>query len=387
MNTTELYLYLTACAVNGIAAQANEADFDALWQMTLGHNMTALAAKALTGTKAFKSADAAEKHRWTNALNNSVKKTMLFDAERRLIIDFLEKNGIWYMPLKGAVLNAYYPSYGTREFADNDILIDPSYMKTVRAFMEKRGYFMRCDNFAADEYSKDPFYNFEIHRELVELNDYYIEIANYYRDVNSRLIKDEGNGFGFHFSDDDFYIFFVAHAYKHYKNRGTGFRTVADEYVLLNCGKLKLNFKYIESEMRKLGAEQFERTLRSLASGLFSQPEQMKKNLERLSADESEMLQFILSCGTFGNFENLFKKEFQAAAQNKRPTGARYYFKRIFPDISRFKYSHPFVYNHKIIYPFFLVYRNIVNPIRHRRYLKREIQTIHKIKSDASEQK
>lgn len=382
MNATELYLYLTACAVNGENASTDEADFDALWQMTQGHNMTALVAQALTHTKAFRNAGAEEQKRWKNALNNSIKKTMLFDAERKKIISFLEQNKIWYMPLKGAVINGFYKSYGTREFADNDILFDPAFSDEVKQFMLERGYVFRSDEFAADEYSKKPFFNFEMHRALFEKNDNFNTYLSYYDNVKERLRKDGGNNYGFHFTDDDFYIYFIVHAYKHYDSRGTGFRTVADEYVLLDCGKLKLNFKYIDNELEKLGIKAFEHTLRSLAAKLFSNPAQMEKNLRKLSEEENKMLFFILSCGTFGDMENLFLKEYQATmdGNNESSSKIRYYLKRIFPNISRFKYSHPFVYKHKIVYPFFLIYRMIVNPIKHRRYIKQELKTISKIK-------
>ena len=381
MNGMQTFVYLTACAVTKTKAVLEETNFDALWNIAGAHNMTALTAKALSDTAAFQNSDPQEKKRWQNALDNSVKKTMLFKAELAKIVAFLEKSGIWYMPLKGAVINELYPSFGTREFADNDILFDNAFSQKVKQFFLEKGYSFRCDSFAADEYEKPPFYNFEMHRLLFDNGEGVPLCVEYYQNIKEKLLKDEGNAYGYHFTDDDFYIYFIVHAFKHYDSKGTGFRTVADEYVILNSGKFRLDFSYIEEELGKLGARDFERQLRSLCTKLFDAPEKTEKTLEKLDEQETEMLQFVLSCGTFGKMDNLFAKELTLSAGGKKPSKARYIFKRFFPDISRYKYSHPFVYRHKIVYPFFLVYRLAVNPIKHRRYLKQELSSIKKIKT------
>ncbi len=86
-----------------------------------------------------------------------------------------------------------------------------------------------------------------------------------------------------------------------------------------------------------------------------------------------------LSCGTFGSMENLFSKEFEESAGSSH-SKAKYYLKRVFPERKRFKYSNPFVYKHKAVYPFFLMYRMAVRPIKNRRELRKEIKTIKHIK-------
>ena len=379
MNTTETYLYLTACALNGMPAAAEQIDFDALWALAQGHNLTALIAKALANAEAFCRADEKERFRWNNALNNNVKKTMLFGAERKKLIAFFEENGIWYLPLKGAVINGLYPSYGTREFADNDILIDASRCGDTKEYLLRHGYELRSDEFNSDEYSKPPFYNFEIHRTLAKKTLGREALYDYYKDVKSRLLPANGAKYGYRFSDEDFYIYFIFHAFKHYDSRGTGFRTVADEYVLLKRGKLSPDFSRVEQVLKTLGLLEFERTLRGLAEKLLSAPERLEQNLERLTQDEREMLRFILSCSTFGSMDNMFQKEFERLAEGKDFSKRQYYLKRIFPPISSYQYTNPFVYRHKLVYPFFLAYRLAVNPIRHRKYLKEERKAIKKL--------
>ena len=372
MNPTETFIYLTACALTGTTPAVKTVDFNGLWQLTEHHNMTALIAKTLQSTEAFRLASDKEQKRWSDSLNSSIKKTMLFNAERKKILAFLEQNGIWYMPLKGAVINDLYPSFGTREFADNDILFDETFREQVCAYMVGRGYTRGEIENADDNYHKDPFYNFEMHRMLFFDRDTPACFIEYYQNVKDRLLKDSGNNCGYHFSDDDFYIYFINHLYKHYCAGGTGFRSVADEYVILNCGKFQFDFAHIGQELEKTGARAFEEQIRALAEKLLKDPADVAQTLNALSPQECRLLGAFFASGTFGNKENRIKNELERASGGKKPSKVKYYFKRAFPDPVRFKYSHPFVYKHKIVYPFFLMGRLVVNPIRHRKELKRE---------------
>ena len=105
--------------------------------------MAALTAKALSGAGLLGNASDDEKRRWNDALNHQIKKTILFEAERKKLIAFMEQNKIWYMLLKGAVIGRLYPHYGTREFADNDILFDENFRDTMREYMLKNGTWTR----------------------------------------------------------------------------------------------------------------------------------------------------------------------------------------------------------------------------------------------------
>lgn len=376
MTTAENFIYLSGCAINGNTAVLKSIDFEALWALAKKHLMTALIAKALMSTEAFRSADAQEQSRWTTAYNNSVKKTMLFDAERKRILKFLDDNGIWYVPLKGAIINRLYRHYGTREFSDNDILFDETYTQTTRDYMASLGYERKTEDLTADEYVRPPVYNFELHPTLFTETTEHKKLYEHYSHIFERLIKDDGNRCGYHMTDEDFYIYFVAHAYKHYEYMGTGFRTVIDAYAILNAEQFHLDFDKIDKETKQLGISEFEHTLRALATHLLSDPEALEASLENLNDSESEMLRFILSNAVFGTLETLITKKYQAQENNSK---GKYYLRRIFPSVSKYQYTHPFVYKHKIVYPFFWVYRLATYPFKHRKYLKQEYEAIQKI--------
>ena len=192
------------------------------------HNLVSLMAQAME--KLGFESDSDIWKRWLKEKNQLIYKSVLMDVEREAIQDFFEENNIWYMLLKGMVIRKYYPSPELREMADNDILFDNKYSKEVYDFMTARGY--KSDDYNKgyhDEYLKPPAYNFEMHRQLVSSKER-PKWYEYYKDVKSILINDANDKNQFYFSDNDFYVYFIVHTYKHFLNSGMGLRTVLDVY-------------------------------------------------------------------------------------------------------------------------------------------------------------
>ena len=150
------------------------------------------------------------------------------------------------MPLKGAVLKNRYPTYGMRELSDYDILIDAGRAEAVKKIMEDDGFAKeqsRC--LAHDIYHKQPVLNFEMHTALFDPDketSQGAKLSRYYRHVEKRLIGDRhGCGCEKHFSPEDFYLYLVAHEFKHYSAGGTGLRSLLDTYIYLKSEKLEQN--------------------------------------------------------------------------------------------------------------------------------------------------
>lgn len=78
---------------------------------------------ALVGTT-LKQAGVVLPKYWEERMVKTVRKVLLFDAERKKLCAWMESEHIWYLPLKGIVLKDYYPSVGMRQMSDNDILFD-----------------------------------------------------------------------------------------------------------------------------------------------------------------------------------------------------------------------------------------------------------------------
>jgi hypothetical protein len=125
--------------------------------------------------------------------------------------------------------------------SDNDILFDETMQRQVYEFMIGSGYeAVTYQQGKDDEYVKKPLYNIEMHRALFG-NALYPELAEYFRDVKQRLLKDEQNQFGYHFSREDFYIYMVTHAYKHFIHGGVGIRNLLEGGYTLPDGSVALS--------------------------------------------------------------------------------------------------------------------------------------------------
>lgn len=362
-------LYLTSCALHGQIPEKEKTlqmDLTKLYQMCQFHSLTSMVYMAL------ESAGISEP-KWKEAMSKDVRKNILLDMEREKICFFLEDNGIWHMPLKGAVLKDMYPKIGMRQMADNDILYDKAYQKELRIFMKKNGY--TADSVGQthhDTYMKPPVYNFEMHTILygrkADRNIY-----DYYSDVKKRLVRDEGKNYRYHFTDEDFYIFMTVHEYKHFISAGIGLRSLLDTYVFLSQKNDSLDWNYICSELDRLEIRDFEESVRSLAMKIFASPV-----LPELTDKEKESLEYYFLSGTYGTMEQFSQQKIEAF---KERTGSiskpKYIWSRIFPSMEIYETYFPFFYRHKILLPVGWAYRIIRGVTARRKKLTSELKCLH----------
>lgn len=233
--TSEFLIYLMACSLQGTkpeeALLAN-IDMEALLRLAKAHSVSAMVCMALEQTDAFQHAAETTRLKWLDCKNKAVRKNMLLDAERHRLEKEFAEHGIWYMPLKGSILKDWYPKFGMREMADNDILFDASKRKEVKAIFQGRGYTVKeYDKSNHDAYEKPPIYNFEMHVSLFPGT--YKERTEQYENAKERLLPVDGTAYQFAFTPEDFYVFVLAHAYKHYSH----LTVYQSGYVLFSAGK------------------------------------------------------------------------------------------------------------------------------------------------------
>jgi len=360
--------YLAACAVNGTTPEAERAgkmDPAALFETANRHLLTGITAMALE--RAGIRDDA-----FTQAKGKAIRKAAAFDVERAAILSRLEAAGIWHAPLKGCVIKELYPRLGMRQMADNDILCDPCRMEDVRIIMEELG-FSTGEGFGHgvhDHYLKPPVCNFEMHRALFAAG-HDKRIVSYYEGVKSRLLPDEGSSCGFHFSDEDFYIYMLAHEYKHYSGGGTGLRSVLDIYVYLKEKAAALDRPYIDAELEKLGLTGFEAQNRSLALHLFGGGE--------LTAQDLEMLDYIASSGTYGTIENSVRNKLSEYGSG--PLGKlRYIWHRLFLPLDSVRSAFPVFIKYPILLPFLPFYRLFRGLTLRKTRMRAELKTLFRSK-------
>ena len=378
--SSEHLLYLMACALQGVSAREKvlaDADLKQLLIMARKHSVASMVCMALEKTAIFANADEAAKKQWLEAKNKAIRKNMLLDAERKAILHELEIQGIWYMPLKGSILKDWYPKPGMREMADNDILFDPSGRKQVREIFQNRGYktisFRKLNH---DEYEKPPIYNFEMHVSL--FYGMYKELTKQYENVKERLLPVDGTAYQFAFTPEDFYVFALAHAHKHYSHSGTGVRTLADIYVLdRHLGDIMDRDK-VEQKLTQLGIAEYEQHSRVLAEKLFSAVRPLAET--ELTEDEKEMLLYYCDATTYGTVDTCVNNrllELQEYSEDiTLRTKLKYCCVRLFPGREFCKFAYPFVYKHPWTLPFFWVWRIVYRSIANKKNLQHELKAL-----------
>ncbi len=337
-------IYLISCVVNDQTpdqdriAKMNQAY---LCQAAQKHMLTAIVGYAL------QSAGVINKD-FQQAWAKSVRKNSAMEIEKELIFQEMEKEHIWYLPLKGTVIKDLYPSVGLRQMSDFDILFDKEYARKVRDIFIKLGF--KCEDFGEgvhDVYYKKPVSNFEMHTALFS-QAVPIKIYDYYCDISRLLIKDEGNKYGYHFSNNDLYIYLTAHEYRHYIDSGTGLRSLLDIYVFWQKYGSQMDTEYIASETKKMGIYDFEHQNRSLALHLFGNG--------TLAEEEQEMLEYFIFSGTYGTLQNSVENSVNKYS-SKKDGRHSYVIKKIFMPLDLVKAYYPFYYRHKILLPVLFFYR------------------------------
>lgn len=372
---------LVACALHNTAPDETAAgmDFDAVYRLAQSHSLTAIACMGLENGNAFAQCSPELVRKWKEAKEKAIRKNLILDSERQKILTELEKNGIWYMPLKGVVLKDLYPRLGMRQMADNDILFDASRKEEIRPLFEKLGFI--CSSIGKsyhDCYKKPPVTEFEMHRDLF-FDGRFPAWAEKYKTVKSRLIADPGKEYGFHFSDEDFYVYITAHAYKHFANGGTGLRTLVDFYVYNWKKGAALNWEYIHSELESMGLADYERSSRRLAEKLFCVPN--SDAVRELNEEEKELLSYYLGSGTYGTMTNKLNKAVTKIQDDGKPirksVKVKYVFSRLFPGMEWYRAYHPYVYRHPWLIPFFTIYRIVIRPFgQKRKRLLKELRAV-----------
>ena len=186
------------------------------------------------------------------------------------------------------------------------------------------------------------------------------------------MIKDTDNGFGYHFSDEDFYIFMTAHEWKHFSGGGTGIRSLLDCYVFIKNKGESLDTDYIAEQMEKLGIADFEKERRSLAMKAFS-----PDGIPALNEAEEAMLKSYFDYGTYGTLSHSVETSVEKYFSEK-PNSSKlsYIWRKIFPDSEHMKTWYPFFYKHKLLLPIGYIWRWIKAIFRKRQKIKAELNAV-----------
>ena len=322
-------LYLNKKEAGVFNLPSEEVSF--FYKLSTHHSLRALFYKALEFSKL--DVDQAVLAKFEEIYMMNLRKCILFEKEREELYQFLNDSEIEFLPLKGIVIKNCYLDQYTREFADNDIYFKSDDEK-IKEFFVNKGYkvvsFRKSNH---DVYEKEPVYNFEMHRDLFADQEDKKKFIEYFDNYFDRaLVKDK---YERALKDEDFYIYFTAHTYKHFTSGGCGLRTLIDYYVFLK--NKDLDWEYINEELKKLDLVEFSKLFITLSRKIYEG--------EILNQEEQDTLLYIASSGTYG----LIQHTVERGVKEKGKFG--YFMSRVFPPLDFYKQSYSWAYKHKILIP------------------------------------
>lgn len=234
------------------------------------------------------------KSRLRSYVLHSVVRSATQAAEQNEMERRFEECGIVNQFMKGARMKAIYPMPEMREMSDIDILIRQDCMDKAAEELRNMGYTLSQSVKHHDIYVKEPFMVLEAHRAMydktVDSNQY-----EYFSDF-SRAVLVEGCAYSYDFNREDFYIYMIAHMAKHFYTMGCGVRNLVDIYVYLKSNGEKMDWKYVDEELTKLGIHVFAKHMEELAFVWLDGKEGTEF--------QQQVFDYMLNSGIYGQDEN-----------------------------------------------------------------------------------
>lgn len=258
-------------------------------------------------------------------IQHSVLVTLAQVTELNRLVDAFENAGIKNQPMKGSCMKFMYPSPELREMSDIDILIAGDQMDAAGKIMLDLGYKLTQSIKHHDIYTKQPFMVVEVHRAMydktVDGNQY-----DYFKSFEKAVLRD-GKKYTYDFNREDFYVYMIAHMAKHFYAMGCGIRNLVDVYIYLEKYEKKLDWSYLNKELKKCGIYDFAVNMEKLAYIWLG-----GKQGDQFYDD---LFQYMVDCGIYGKDENgIWHKYAEEKLEGKKVTRGKlkrwYYFPPLF---------------------------------------------------------
>lgn len=175
----------------------------------------------------------------------------------------LAKNGIKFVPFKGAVLRELYPDPEARTMGDIDLLIEKGRQKQVKVLLCANGFENTVCGSGEWVYTKGGVIT-EIHTSLING-----KIGNSTADefFENAIQKAEFNGCEGRLLPQYHFEYILAHLAHHFGNCGAGIKMVLDLAVMLKAGGISI--EAAEADFEKWGLANLQKSfLQSAKNGL-----------------------------------------------------------------------------------------------------------------------
>ena len=289
---------------------------------------------------------------WETRAGMLMTQSIVQLAERDLLLAMLPAAGVPLLPVKGCWLKEQYPDIDYRQMSDLDMLIPEKESLRAREVMQHLGYtFIEESGEHHDSYAKPPYMGIELHLSLLPEDD---EHTPYYKDVWQRAEAAEGYPGVFRMKTEDEYIFYLVHLYKHMVFAGMGIRSFLDCVVFWKTYP-EMDREYLNAEFKKLGLLNFASRVEQIAHCWF-------ESGEPLPDEMLPMAHSILTAGTYGTEDRIFKNELQQLQgkfQNPLLLKMAHLLRCLFLPLKAMQELYPFLKKAPVLLPVFWIWRLI----------------------------
>lgn len=235
-----------------------------------------------------------------SALGKKLKNELLKSLSRyersahdfSVICNCFEQNEIPFLPLKGVILRNYYNEPSLRTSSDIDIFVnEKDTKKAVEVLCKQCGYTLKEDG--VNEISL--YSPSGVHLELLYVYEGKSTKENVMlTDFEATFSLKEGKKYQYEMGLEFFYMYALAHTSRHFKQKGTGIRSILDVYVMNN--KFTFDNKKLKVLLEKYNLVKFEKYARKLCAVWFDND----------IPDQTTLLMqdYILFSGAYGTTKN-----------------------------------------------------------------------------------
>lgn len=262
--------------------------------------------------------------------------------DREKLLSALDAAKIPHLPLKGAVLQGYYPKPWMRTSCDVDVLVKREHLEDATAYLLRELSYTEKERATHDiSFTTTSGNSMELHFDLVEEGR-----ANSASEVLGSVWSDarlsEGSEYRYEVSDAFFYFYHIAHMAKHFECGGCGIRPFVDLWILDSRSGIDASLR--DELLLRGGLLKFANAARRLADVWFAGEAE-----DELTARMSD---FLLHGGAYGSSDNRV-----ALQQGKRGGRIGYIFSRLFIPYSKLKLYYPVLERHPYLMPLMQVRR------------------------------
>ncbi|MBR2723870.1 MAG: nucleotidyltransferase family protein [Ruminococcus sp.] len=316
---------------------SKEISWEKLYKLSVYHNVTALIYPAVSTLSI--PYEIREKFEYTN--HRHLAREARQELESHRVFSELAKNNINFIKLKGIVIKNLYPLPHMRSASDVDICMSKENRDKAKPIMESLGYKLDSSIDYHDEYSKDDFFIYEIHSDVMSPRS---ELYPLFINPLEKAIPDKSTPCAMVLSNEYFYLNLVIHLYKHFISEGCGLRLFSDIYLFRKkCGNIDTTF--INNTLNDCGLLDFHNTVLKLNTCFFEGNE--------YSEELSMIADFIFKSGEYGD-QNLKRLSWISSSKSAKLTfgdKVSYLLTNWFPGVKVMKRRYPILEKAPVLLP------------------------------------